>query len=132
MSKESFRTVPETFWRLSGLPGPEAPGDVFETFSAFRARRARESSVRGGLVPNPNLGFEGVFLAKRIGQECICERSFYFVLEAWFGQEVFFETEKESQRRDRILSFFLHQRSRNFSTFGAISFLTQETLEKKE
>ena len=40
-----------TFWRLFGAPGPEAPGDIFETFSAFRARRARETSVRGGLVP---------------------------------------------------------------------------------
>ena len=50
--KESFRTVPETFWRLFGVPGPEAPGDIFETFLASRARRARETSVRGGLVPN--------------------------------------------------------------------------------
>ena len=50
VSKESFRTVPETFCRLFGVPGPEAPGDIFETFSAFRARRARETSVRGGLV----------------------------------------------------------------------------------
>ena len=40
VSKESFRTVPETFWRLFGVPGPEAPGDILETFSAFRARRA--------------------------------------------------------------------------------------------
>ena len=40
-----------TFWRLFGVPGPEAPGDIFETLSAFRARRARETSVRGGLVP---------------------------------------------------------------------------------
>ena len=32
-------------------PKPESLGDIFETFSAFRARRARETSVRGGLVP---------------------------------------------------------------------------------
>ena len=44
-----------TFWRLFGAPGPEAPGDIFETFSAFRARRARETSVRGGLVPKSRL-----------------------------------------------------------------------------
>ena len=48
MSKESFQTVPETFWRLFAVPGP---GDILETFSAFRAQRARETSVRGGLVP---------------------------------------------------------------------------------
>ena len=52
VSKESFRTVPETFWRLFGVPGTEAPGDIFETYSAFRARRARETSVRGGRVRN--------------------------------------------------------------------------------
>ena len=51
-SPETSQTVSETFWRLLGVPGPEAPGDNFETFSAFRARRARETSVRGGLVPN--------------------------------------------------------------------------------
>ena len=50
-SPETCRTVPETFLRLFGGPGPEAPRDIFETFSAFRARRARETSVRGGLVP---------------------------------------------------------------------------------
>ena len=50
-SPETSQTVPETFWRLFGVPGTEAPGDIFETFSAFRARRARETSVRGGLVP---------------------------------------------------------------------------------
>ena len=52
MSGECFWTVPGTFWRLFGVPGPEAPGDIFETFLGFRARRARETSVRGGLVPN--------------------------------------------------------------------------------
>ena len=39
-----FRDFLETFW----VPGP---GDIFETFWAFRARRAQETSVRGGLVP---------------------------------------------------------------------------------
>ena len=38
----------ETF-RGSGAGGP---GDIFETFSAFGARRARETSARGGLVRN--------------------------------------------------------------------------------
>ena len=51
-SPETCRTVPETFLRLFGVSGPGAPGDIFETFSAFQARRARETSVRGGLVPN--------------------------------------------------------------------------------
>ena len=46
MSGECFWTVPGTFWRLFGVPGPEAPGDIFETFLGFRARRARETSVR--------------------------------------------------------------------------------------
>ena len=41
-----------TFSDFLGVRGPEAPGDIFsETFSAFRGRRARETSVRGGLVP---------------------------------------------------------------------------------
>ena len=44
-----FRDFLETFWGL----GPEAPRDIFETFSAFRARTARETSVRCGLVPFP-------------------------------------------------------------------------------
>ena len=44
------RRPQETLWRLFGVPGPEAPGDIFETSSAFRVRRARETSVRGGLV----------------------------------------------------------------------------------
>ena len=33
-SLETSRTVPETFWRLLVVPGPPAPGDIFETFSA--------------------------------------------------------------------------------------------------
>ena len=52
---------PDTFQRLSG-DFPDCPrdffetfggpaGDIFETLSAFRARSARETSVRGGLVP---------------------------------------------------------------------------------
>ena len=51
-SPETSRTVAETFWRLFGVPGPEALGNIFETFSAFRARRAQETSAKGGLVPN--------------------------------------------------------------------------------
>ena len=54
-SPETSRTVPETFLRLFGVPGPEAPRDIFETLSAFRARKARETSVRGGLVPNRSI-----------------------------------------------------------------------------
>ena len=42
----------ETFSRLSGAPAPEAPGDFFQTFSGFRARRASETLVNGQRVPN--------------------------------------------------------------------------------
>ena len=49
-SPETSQIVPETFWRVFGFPGPEALGDILETFSAFRARRARETSVRGRLA----------------------------------------------------------------------------------
>ena len=60
-SPDTFRRVsgdfpdcPRDFWRLFQGPRSEAQGDILETFSAFRARRARESpvTVRGGLVPN--------------------------------------------------------------------------------
>ena len=51
-SMQTSWTVPETFWRLFGVLGPEAPGDIFKTLSGFRARNARETPVRGGLVPN--------------------------------------------------------------------------------
>ena len=34
------------------LRGPPAPGDFFQTFSGFRARKARETSVNGQRVPN--------------------------------------------------------------------------------
>ena len=36
---------------------PDLPGDTFETFSAFWARRARQPSVRGGLVRNVRMVF---------------------------------------------------------------------------
>ena len=42
----------QTFSRLSGAPWPGAPGDFFQTFSGFRARRARETPVNGQRVPN--------------------------------------------------------------------------------
>ena len=32
VSKESFRAVPETFWRLFGVPGPEAPKNLLRLF----------------------------------------------------------------------------------------------------
>ena len=59
--KALSRHFPETLQRLPGLsprpfgvPESEAPGDIFETSSAFRVRRARETSAlpRDGLVPN--------------------------------------------------------------------------------
>ena len=52
---ETIQRLPRVFPRLFGVVGvlrQEAPRDIFEIFSAFRARRARETSVRGGLVPN--------------------------------------------------------------------------------
>ena len=55
-----------TFWRLFGVPGPEAPGDIFETFSASRARRARETSVRGGLAPKAERDCESLFLSESL------------------------------------------------------------------
>ena len=45
---ESPETVSRLFRTLFGLRGREAPGDSFETLSGFRARRARETPVRGG------------------------------------------------------------------------------------
>ena len=39
-SPETSRTVTETFLRLFGVPWPEPPQDIFETFSALPARRA--------------------------------------------------------------------------------------------
>ena len=48
LSKESFRAAPETFWRLFWVPGPGR--HFLRLFLAFRARRAREISVRGRLV----------------------------------------------------------------------------------
>ena len=41
---------------LGGVPGPEAPGDFLQTFSGFRAQRARETPVNGQRVPNARLG----------------------------------------------------------------------------
>ena len=60
--EQSLRRLPRLFLRLFlrlfGFPGPEALGNInliinFSRLSAFRARRARETSVRGGLVRNP-------------------------------------------------------------------------------
>ena len=51
VSGECFWTFFGAFWRLFRGPG-EALGDIFETFSAFRAQRARETPARGGLAPN--------------------------------------------------------------------------------
>ena len=56
-----------TFWRLFRGPRPEALGDTCETFSAFRAWRARETPVRGGLVLK-TLGLPAV-LPRGIPQE---------------------------------------------------------------
>ena len=40
-----FRRLARLSWRLFwGALGPRAPGDIFETFSAFRAQRARETT----------------------------------------------------------------------------------------
>ena len=45
-----FSDIFETFSRLFRAPGPEAPGDLFQTFWGFRARRARETPVARGRV----------------------------------------------------------------------------------
>ena len=44
----------ETFSRLLGTPGPEAPGDFFQTFWGSRAQRARETPVARWGIRNPN------------------------------------------------------------------------------
>ena len=46
-SPKTSQTVPKTFRRLFGGPGPGGP--------ALRAQRARETPVRRGLVPKPKL-----------------------------------------------------------------------------
>ena len=47
-SPETSQIVPETFWRLFGVPWPEAPGDIFEIFFGISGPegRARETPVR--------------------------------------------------------------------------------------
>ena len=54
VSRESvgrvFLECPRVFVETSWGPGSEAPGDIFETFSAFRARRARETPCKGRVV----------------------------------------------------------------------------------
>ena len=45
---ETPKTVSRLFRTLFGPRGRKAPGDCFETLSGFRARRARETPVRGG------------------------------------------------------------------------------------
>ena len=55
-AQKSLQKVSGTVWDVClesvldcprNLARPEAPGDIFETFSAFRARRARETPLRG-------------------------------------------------------------------------------------
>ena len=50
--EQTFSRLFETFSRLLGTPRPEAPGDFFQTFWGFRARRARETPVARGRVRN--------------------------------------------------------------------------------
>ena len=57
---ETPETVSRLFRTLFGPWGRKAPGDSFETLSAFRAQRARETPVRGGRGCNrraPNKAF---------------------------------------------------------------------------
>ena len=52
---EDFPDCPRDFLetcRGSGAGAPGPPGDIFQIFLAFRAQRARETPVRGGLAPN--------------------------------------------------------------------------------
>ena len=50
--KSLFGLFPRLFGDISGFRGQRPQETFFETLSAFRARRARKTSVRGGLVPN--------------------------------------------------------------------------------
>ena len=52
---ETPETVSRLFRTLSGPWGRKAPGDSFETLSGLRARRARETPVRGGRGCRSNL-----------------------------------------------------------------------------
>ena len=58
---ETPETVSRLFRTLFGPRGRKAPGDSFETLSGFRARRARETPVRGGRGSS-----EQVYLIKNI------------------------------------------------------------------
>ena len=48
---ETPETLPRLFRTLFGPRGRKAPGDSSETLRGFRARRARETPVRGGRDP---------------------------------------------------------------------------------
>ena len=94
-SPETSRTVPDTFSRLFGVLGQEAPGDFFKTLSAFRARRARETSVRGGLVPITGI-LEKIYPLTRNYYENNSLRIFFVILRRFctlkiFGKEGLFQ-----------------------------------------
>ena len=59
LDKVAKRRFRDLFQPLGGGggPGPEAPGDCFETLSGFGARRARETPVNGQRVPNNRIQF---------------------------------------------------------------------------
>ena len=56
---ETPETVSRLFRTLFGPRGRKAPGDSFETLSGFRARRARETPVRGGRRCKTNAKIRG-------------------------------------------------------------------------
>ena len=69
VSKMSVRDFFETFSRPLGTPGPEAPGDFFQTFWGFRARSARETPVARRRVRNPKTLFLRLFWEWSLGSQ---------------------------------------------------------------
>ena len=47
VSKESFQTVPESFWRLLGVPGARGPGRHFRDFSSVSGPKGPRDLCRG-------------------------------------------------------------------------------------
>ena len=83
--KKSRQCLFGTFSGVFGAPGLEAPGDSFQTFLKFRARRARETPVARGRVrklcgSSSETEVSGLRLPSSLGsalQPCIALRTWY-------------------------------------------------------
>ena len=56
-SPETSRTVPETFWRLPGVPGPEANGRHFWDFLGISGPKGPRHLCKGCLKTGPGQFF---------------------------------------------------------------------------